>query len=110
MLGAILLFGGSTIFLYGILYCFERKKIELDGYGVAIAAAAPAASYLMRHLMGVMADIPNAVNVIFQLAAYPVVYWTLQEFVGISGGRAVAYAASLFIFENVFMIVVLILL
>jgi len=97
----------AFIFLYASLYLFERKRMTLDWFLVIVVALAPAMLYGLKLFVSMLVTLPAAVDIVVELAAYPITFLLLWKFVGLTLRRAGAYTGGLFIFQMVLGVIIL---
>ena len=90
----------AFLFLYAVLFIFERKRMELDAYLIAVVAIVPAVIVGIRMLVTMLVALPTWVNVSVELATYPITFLLLWKLLGLSVGRSLVYSVGLFVFQT----------
>ena len=90
----------AFIFLYAVLFIFERKRMNLDAYLIAVVAIVPAVIIVLRLFVIMLVPLPEWTAVAVDLANYPITFALLWKLLGLSIGRSVGYTAGLFVFQN----------
>jgi hypothetical protein len=94
--------GLTFVFLYALIFAFERKRMEVDAYQIAIAVIIPVLSaFLVGVGVGRLAPpIGTAVSaaVVLVIATYVV----LLKVMGLPKERSAAYSAAVFVFYVMF--------
>ncbi len=91
----------AFIFLYAVLYLFERKRMTLDWFLIIVVALAPAMLYGLKLFISMLVTLPALADIAVELATYPITFLLLWKFVGLGKGRAGAYTGGLFAFQLV---------
>jgi len=97
----------SFLFLFALLYLFERKRIQLDWFQVLVVALVPAVISLLKSLLAMVVALPTVVDGFVWLAAYPIVFILLWKMMALPAARAAAYTLALFVFDVAITYVVL---
>ncbi|MDJ0926641.1 MAG: hypothetical protein QNJ73_03235 [Gammaproteobacteria bacterium] len=97
MFGALLTF----IFLYGVIWLFERKHRDIDAFLVAVAVVVPViASFLTSIGAGVL-GLGAAGAWLGFLVLIGATYLSLAKIMGLPGKRAAGYTAAVVVFNLV---------
>jgi hypothetical protein len=99
----------AFLFLYAVLFFFERKRMNLDWFLILVVALVPALVFTIKLFVNMLAPLPRAVDIAVELAAYPITFLLLWKMVGLSVRRAGVYTGALFVFQMALGVVVFLL-
>jgi len=94
MVGAFVTF----IVLYGLLYCFERGRTEVDGFSIATVAGAPVLLvFLVSVSLSFLYPHPVALAVLPLATLLITTFLLLFKLMELSAGRSAAYTVVVLI-------------
>ena len=89
----------SFVFLYAILWLFERKHTSFDAFLVAIAVIIPILVGWLIRIGGFFLGLEIWALLGAFIAGPIVTYLALDNILGIPARRAIGYSAALFVFQ-----------
>ncbi len=95
MVGAILTF----IFLYGLIYFFERDRDDLDGFTIATAVVVPTIIMIFVQIGAGLLGLGQWAGLISLAALVVATYLVLAIHLEIKRGHAIAYTAAVVVFN-----------
>ena len=90
------------IYLFGALYLFERKRIQLDWFQVLVVALAPAILEAIMGFVSMLVELPPIVDLLMFVVTLVVVYLLLWKMMGVTSRRSLGYVGGLLVFIVVF--------
>ena len=95
MIGAILIF----VFLYALIYFFERKRDDLDAFSIATAVVVPTIVVVLIRVGGYFLGLGPWTELLAIVGLIAATYLVLAKNLDIKPSRAAGYTAAVFAFN-----------